>query len=851
MTPGAPLPYSSARRGFHRIWTHLILREIRHPWAALAILAVLCGTLLWQAGKLPKRLRGGLISLPGSESELVLRAVETDFSRAVAFPTILVQEGLGDVPELEHNWQKALAALDAKPFIKQVIDMHLGRKIVATITVNARSFNEAQQVIATMHAAGLPPGVEVTDLSVSAEGRVIATAETDVRSFKEGESRRRELNASLERMHLPEETVVDLRVQREPRRNFAMVELDARSYQEAEALTSQIQSALDALGLPEGNRIRVTGLSALFHDLNQEATAALRKAEWIGIPICFLVLIWVFGSPVAALLPILVAVVAVAAGASIMTKVGKVMEISMFVPSVLTMIGLGVGVDYMLILLARFRECAVRRLAAEDATLRAAAAADPSTGRPAPRGSSVDEAILEAMHLASPTLLGSGITVAVGFSALAFTPVTFFRAMGIAGISIILCALLCIFVLAPPLFKATHRWIVSRKPEAPRPPFWKKWTHLVVEHPKLCLTSGIALMAFIAFPVIWIEPASLNPESLPAHLESRKGYNLCKNGFGAGWLMPAVLVVERPAAMEEHAYLVREHAFLRKLRGISGVFDAIGGSELAVAESEGFRIEIPNNFFFSRSGRRHLILAMYDGNPLSVEGRRWIRELRDVARESWPSSEGFTCRVGGVVAATLDLDHAVERYLVRTAIFCLATTFVCFALIYRSFLIPLQAIGMNLLSVLGAYGFLTQWFQLGTGSVLLPAHVSGSLGMSSVVILLLFCALFGISMDYQVFLLSRIHEEWRRSHNNKLAVRHGIELTGRVVTGAAVVMIAIFLSFAFVSVLETRQFGTGMAAAIAFDSTVIRLLVFPSLLLLVGNANWWWPFGRKRSRTGR
>ena len=123
--------------------------------------------------------------------------------------------------------------------------------------------------------------------------------------------------------------------------------------------------------------------------------------------------------------------------------------------------------------------------------------------------------------------------------------------------------------------------------------------------------------------------------------------------------------------------------------------------------------------------------------------------------------------------------------------------------------------------------------------------------MSSVVILLLFCALFGISMDYQVFLISRIHEEWRRSHNNKLAVRHGIELTGRVVTGAAAVMITIFLSFAFVSVLETRQFGTGMAAAIAFDSTVIRLLIFPSLMLLIGNANWWWPFGRKGPHGGR
>ena len=164
------------------------------------------------------------------------------------------------------------------------------------------------------------------------------------------------------------------------------------------------------------------------------------------------------------------------------------------------------------------------------------------------------------------------------------------------------------------------------------------------------------------------------------------------------------------------------------------------------------------------------------------------------------------------------------------------------ALLYRSLLIPLQAIMMNLLSISAAYGFLVMWFQKGLGAFLFPSQVMGSLGMNSVVILLLFCALFGLSMDYQVFLISRIAEEWRHSHNNKLAVRHGIELTGHVVTGAAAIMISIFLSFAFVSVLETRQFGTGMAAAVAFDATIIRLLIFPSIMLLVGQASWWWPF---------
>jgi putative drug exporter of the RND superfamily len=339
-----------------------------------------------------------------------------------------------------------------------------------------------------------------------------------------------------------------------------------------------------------------------------------------------------------------------------------------------------------------------------------------------------------------------------------------------------------------------------------------------------------------------LKMSSINPDALPAKLESRKGYNLCKNGFGAGWLMPALVLVTKTDNISEEQYLKKEEDFIRKLRSKGTTFDAVGASDLKAAHSEGFSIEIPKNFLISQSGSHHLILTMFDGNPLSSEGRAWIESLRETCKAEWSKGEGFDCKVGGVVASTLDVDGAVVKYMVRTAFFCLGTTFLCLVLLYRSLLIPLQAIFMNLLSVSGAYGFLVLWFQKGVGGFLLPSVAGGNFGMNSVVILLLFCALFGLSMDYQVFLISRISEEWNRSHNNKLAVRHGIELTGRVVTGAAAVMISIFLSFAFVSVLETRQFGTGMAAAIVFDSTIIRLLVFPSLMLLVGRANWWMPF---------
>ncbi|MBI4026245.1 MAG: MMPL family transporter [Verrucomicrobia bacterium] len=804
---------------FHRLWSRFILWKVRHPWPTLLVCGLVIAVLVWQSGKLSKRLRGGLISLPGSESDQVLRVVERDFSEAIAYPTILVQEGLGTVDQLERSWQRALKAVGSVPEVREVIDMHLGRKIVSHVKVNTRSFSEAQEMINAMRKEGLPEGVDVTSLGVSSAGAIMAVVETDVRSFKEGENRRKTIEESVSRLHLPEGSSVDIKVTRHPQRNFAMIEAGVHSYPEAESLTASIQQNLHDLNLPVGNRVVVTGLPALFYDLNRQAVTTLKKAECIGLPLCFLLLIWVFGAPVAALLPVVVALVVLTTGSAVMSKVGKHMEISMYVPSVLSMIGLGVGVDYMLILVSRFRECALRH-------------------------PHVDEAIVEAMHLTAPTLLGSGVTVAIGFSALLFTPVMMFRAMGIAGIVVILSALTCIFVLAPPLFKITGRFIVQSKPVAARPPFWKRWTHFVVEHPAICLLIGLALMAALAWPALQIEAASLNPDSLPRELESKRGYNLCKNGFGAGWLMPAVILIKRPDGLDEKDYLQREQAFIQKLRAMNSTLDAVGASDLSAAQNLGFGIEIPSNFFISKSGRHNLILATFDGNPMSLEGRHWVERVREIGHAEWKLEDGFFCRVGGVVAATLDIDKAVVVYLWRTGAFCLISTFVCLALLYRSVLIPLQAIAMNLLSVFAAYGFLVLWFQKGIGRLLMPSELGVAQGMNSVVILLLFCALFGLSMDYQVFLISRIAEEWRRSHNNKVAVRHGIELMGRVVTGAAGVMISIFLSFAFVSVLETRQFGIGMAAATTFDATIVRLLVFPSAMLLVGSANWWWPFGR-------
>jgi RND superfamily putative drug exporter len=798
-----------------------MLWEMRHAKAVLLVAGILTVALIWQSGKLSKRLRGGLVSMPGSENEEVRQIIEKEFSKAVAYPTILVQEGLGEIPRLEWNWTRSLKAVREIPQVRDVIDMHLGRRIKATVIVPTRTFREAQETINLMRQAEQPNLFRVVDVVSTREAGIEVVVETEVRSFKEGEVRRRTIEKLLAEIPFPQSPQVKIEVLRYPRRNFAMVEADVNSYQEAETLTAELQKRIHALKVPEGNRVLVTGLPALFYDLNRQATASLKKAEIIGLPICFLVLIRIFGAPVAALLPILVALIALFLGSSVMTKVGKVMEISMYVPSVLTMIGLGVGVDYMLILLARFRECA-------------------------PKHARVDEAILESMHLTASTLTASAIAVMIGFSALLFTPITLLRAMGLAGIIAIFSSLICIFLLSPPLFKECSRFFRWQQPPPKPGPFWKRWTHIIVERPFVCLIIGLVLMLLMAGQLLEIETASLNPKTLPADLESRRGYNICENGFGPGWLTPTVMIVKTSEGTKSEDYLKRERAFIRRLRSMEGTFDAVGTSDLSAAQDQGFSIEIPESFFNSRSGSFHLILAMFNGNPLSFEGRHWVEAVRQAGTESWRPESGYVFKAGGLVASTIDLDRAVNRYLLRTVIFCLTTTVICLAWMYRSILIPLEAICMNILSVSGAYGFLVIWFQKGWGGFMQPEGMGSPVGMNSVVILLLYCALFGLSMDYQVFLLSRIAEEWHHSHNNKVAVRHGVELTGRVVTGAAAIMITIFLSFAFVSVLETRQFGTGMAAAITFDSTIIRLLIFPSVMLLVGQVNWWWPFAKKR-----
>jgi len=335
-----------------------------------------------------------------------LSLVETNFSKAIAYPTILVQGyGSEDSRRAGEPLSKPCAASPKS-------------KTSSTCTSAAASwrrsiFRAIGRTRSASTAASAKPNPRTSKSSkppaVSSEGAISAVIQSDVRSFKEGEVRRKQLEESLKMLDLPEARA-RVSVTRHPKRNFAMVEADIHSYQEAELLTAELQNRLHKLDLPV--KVRITGLPALFYDLNREAVAALNKAEWIGIPACFLVLMWVFGSRVAALLPIVVAMATLLASSAIMSKIGKHIEISLFVPSVLSMIGLGVGVDYMLILVSRFRECMAKH-------------------------THVEEAIMEAMHLAAPTLLGSAFTVTIGFSALAFTPVTLFRAMGIAGIVVI------------------------------------------------------------------------------------------------------------------------------------------------------------------------------------------------------------------------------------------------------------------------------------------------------------------------------------------------------------------------------------------------------------------------------
>jgi putative drug exporter of the RND superfamily len=611
----------------------------------------------------------------------------------------------------------------------------------------------------------------------------------------------------------------------------AFVALNATTYGGAQKAIPKLRHDMKTLGFPAGKRPWVTGGPALFLDLNTASTDALRTGELIALPVTFIILLMVFRSIIAALLPVIVAALGVICTLGILSFLASdynvlgmhwtAMSVTFFVPNLVTMIGLGVGIDYCLIYLARYRRERANHLTTQ-------------------------ESLQITRRTAGKTVLASAILVMSGFLTLLFIPLDFFKSIAVGGVLVVAIVALATLTLLPAmifLIGSRLEWcrlsLTALHNLRVRVNFGERWCRLLMSRPRTCVVVGVVILGLLAIPALHLRTGSIEARNLPANSEARQGYDSLTQNLGAGWMMPAIVLVQHPSpdwitgdGMAIESTLVKQFDELDNTAKTLTVSDTTGSRR-----AQQSRMGLLTSF---TDPTQSVILLLSKTDPQSPQARDWLTQVGDIlATTEAAAPAGTHYFLGGLPAVTFSADNVIKATLPKVILVTLCSTFLLLLVFMRSLLVAIKAIVLNLLCVLAAYGFQVVCFQDGWGAQLLGLHVTD--GLNTVVLVICFCALFGLSMDYEVFILSAVRESWLDQHNMRLAVQDGLLRVAGIVFSAAFIMVAVFLSFAFGSVVEIEQLGVGLGFAILLDATLIRLFLVPCIMVLMGRWAFWCP----------
>ena len=566
----------------------------------------------------------------------------------------------------------------------------------------------------------------------------------------------------------------------------------------------------EAAGTIPGAQLYVTGQSAVEHDLDPVMSNDLKVGElYIAIPIAMVIVIFVFGS-LAFLLPFMLAAAAIPVTLGILWIFANFMELSTYLTNLVMLIGLGIAVDYSLLMVYRYREEHRAGLSREDAVVR-------------------------TMETAGRAVIFSGTAVAIGLALMLAMPLPFMRGFGLAGLLIPLVSVLAAMTLLPVLLY----WLEDRLDRVrliPKSVQERRWDHergswarlagAVMRRPVLFATGAILLLLAAAGPVTQLSLTPGSNTGVPQNLEAVRGLNVLEDAVGAGALAPSEVVVDtgRPGGAND----ARVQAAISRLQvGLS--IDP----EVARVDYE------PQGAQYVDATRQYLHLQITGKHEYGLPP---AQDFVDRLRDDLIPGAGFPARVevlagGGPPGGVdfLDMTYGAFPWLVLAV---LLLTYGLLVRAFRSLLLPLKAIIMNLLAIGAAYGLLVVVFKYGAGE---PFGIQQYDQIEGWIPVFLFAMLFGLSMDYEVFLVSRMREEWDKTHDNALAVTAGLAKTGRLVTAAGLIMFAAFMGFVAGSIVGLQQFGFGLAAAVIIDVTIIRALLVPSVMKLFGRWNWWLP----------
>ena len=577
----------------------------------------------------------------------------------------------------------------------------------------------------------------------------------------------------------------------------------AGDHEDAEDNIGQVLDIVGARNGAGGFEVLITGGASISDEIGEQAQKDLETGESIGIPIALVVLVIVFGALVAAGIPLLLGILAIVVAVGLSALLGQAFQLSFFITNVITMMGLAVGIDYSLFIVSRYRE-------------------------ERNRGLDKIDAISATGATASRAVFFSGMTVVLALFGMLLVPSTIFRSLGAGAIIVVLVSVLISLTLLPAMLG-----LLGDKVNALRVPFigkgaiaadhekrggfWDTVTRVVMRYPVISLVASSALLIALALPYLNITIGSTGISTIPENLRSRQGFEILQSEFSFGLVNPAEIAIEGD---------VNGDAAQR----------AIGRLDATLAEHPEFG---PGTFIANDEGTVALYSVPINGDTTSNETLDSVRALRSEYIPQAFAGVDAEVLVGGETAGAIDYINTTNNSTPIVFIFVLALSFVLLTIVFRSIVVPIKAIIMNLLSVGAAYGVLVLVFQEGWGNELLGFKQVDII--EAWVPLWTFSILFGLSMDYHVFLLSRIRERFDNTGNNRESVAFGVRSTAGIITGAALIMAAVFMGIAMGDLVMFQQMGFGLAVAVLLDATIVRSVLVPAAMELLGDRNWYLP----------
>ena len=547
----------------------------------------------------------------------------------------------------------------------------------------------------------------------------------------------------------------------------------------------------------------MTGVDAIFQSQGEAGGPSVLAETLLGAAGALVILLFVFGTLPAVLMPLLVAISSILTTFLCVLGLTYITDVSVVVQFLVALVGLGIAIDYSLLMIFRFREEMAK-------------------------GLTVDDAIVETMQHAGRSVIVSGTTVAIGLVSMLIIPLPFIRSIGLGGLLIPLVCVLASITLTPALLRLLgpkiNRFRVMPKrlltPDDAESPFWRRWAAVVSRRPLIIFLAGMAIVILLLIPAAQINPSDAEVARQPAAADAAAGREaLAVAGITAGVFKPFTILIEGTSD--------------------SGKVEAIAGS---VAGTDGIAaVTAPPGDGWSR-GDTTLLEAFSATDGSSKDSRKVISDLQDnvLPAAAAAAGAGVEVNLGGSAPEERDFVHAVYGNFGWVLLFVIILTFILLARAFRSVVLPLKAVILNLISLGCAYGVVVFIFQMGHGSELIW-NVQATGVVISWIPLMIFAFLYGISMDYEVFMITRIRESYDETGDTSEAISLGLARTGKLVTSGAGVLMFAFFALSTGPGLDIKLFGIGLAAGVIIDATLIRLLLVPSSMQLLGRWNWWLP----------